>query len=100
MSQQVNRNGKCCFMQSRIIVHHQFQAKFIATFFKQGHTDQAPPMFAHKIDHFRGNVAGSSNKIAFIFTVLIIHHYNHFTILYILNCSFNTVQHKSYFLQK
>src|SRR5688500_10645956 len=100
MSQQVNRYGKSCFMKSRIIAHHQLQAQFIAMLFGQGYTDQAPAMFTHKIDYFRGNGGSGSNKISFIFTVLIIHYYYYFTFFNILNRRLNSVKHAVLFLAK
>src|SRR5688572_9237439 len=93
MSQQINRYRKCRFVKGGIITDHQFQPQFIAMLFGQGYTDQAPPMFTHKVDYFRGNGGGGSNKISFIFTVLIIHYYYYFTFFNILYRRLNSVKH-------
>jgi hypothetical protein len=50
-------------------------------------------MLAHKVDDFRGDVTGSGHKVAFIFPIFIIYHHHQLSRAYVLNGTFNTIQH-------
>ena len=99
MAQQVNRYGKSRFVQSRIIIYHQVELQFSAAVFFQGRADQSTPLFAHKIHYFGGHILCCSQKITFILTILIVHYNYQFTIFYVLNGTFNRIQHVLKFRQ-
>src|SRR5260221_11930198 len=93
MSQQIHRHRKRRLVKSRIIIYHEPQPQFVTTLFHQGGADQSPPMLAHKIDHFRGNIAGGSDKIPFILPVFVIYHDYELPLPDIFNMAFNSCQH-------
>lgn len=64
----------------------------MGTLFGEGGADKAPAMGGHKIDHFGGGVTGRGDKIAFVFTVLIVYYDNHLALPDILKGFFYSVQ--------
>src|SRR5436190_19260178 len=95
MSEQVDADSKSGFMQSSIFNYHWLEVKFHAAILQYGSTDKSPSMGAHKIDHFGCYVLSSSNKIAFILTILVVYHDNQLAFFYVLNGVFYTIQHMS-----
>ena len=76
-------------MVVRIFGHHLRQPQLVKAFTVHRHADQAAGMCCHKINCFRGNFISGNNDVTFIFTILIIHHNDHFPLPNILYCIFN-----------
>jgi len=93
MPEEVDRHGKSRFVEGRIIVNHQFEPQFVATFLYQGHADKSAPVFAHKIDDFGGYIPGGGDEIAFIFTVFVVNGDDHPTLFYVFYRAFNGIEH-------
>ena len=92
MTQQINRNCKCGFMQSRIIIYHQFKCEFITAFFNQRRANNPRPCLLIKFTT-SGSYVGCRNKIAFIFAVFIVNNNYEFAFFNIFNRTFNCIQH-------
>src|SRR4051812_1031958 len=97
MTEQVYGNSEGCFMKRCIIIHHQLKTQFFATFFRKCGTDETAAMLRHEIYDFRCNIPGSGDKVPFVFTVLIIYDNHEFSVLYILNGTFNRIEHVAVF---
>ena len=67
-------------MQGGIVIDHELKPQLIASFFRQGRTDQPTAFLAHKVDDFRGYVICCHDEIPFIFTILVIYHNDHLSI--------------------
>src|SRR5579884_1020783 len=46
--------------------------KAVADLRRQRQTDQAPPVFRHKIDNFRSDLLSCNREIAFVFAILVV----------------------------
>jgi hypothetical protein len=87
-------------MQGGVIVDHQLKAQLITSFFRQCGTDQSPALFAHEVDDFGGYVIRRHDEVAFVFTILIIHHYDHLSIPNVFYRTLDRIEHARFFLQK
>src|SRR5437899_1584138 len=90
MPKQIYRDSKRSFMQSSIIIYHQAQPQLVTPAFFHRRTDKPPPVLAHEIDHLRGDIPCSSDKITLILPILIINHDHQLASLYVLNGALNT----------
>src|SRR5690606_1345098 len=92
MPNKVYRYCKGCFMKGCVAPHHQFQPQFFATALNQWGANESSAMRGHKIHDFGGNTLGSTNEVAFIFSIFIIHNYNDFSISYGFYSFFYSIQ--------
>ena len=90
----VYRYGKRRFVIIGVLRHHRSKLQLVHDLGRRRHTNQAAGIFCHKVYCLGGAQLGRHNQVAFVLSVLIVSHQNHFTGLYRLDSLVNCIEFK------
>ncbi len=76
-SARFDRNGKCRFVNGRVVAHHLRNLQFVKPRPKQRDADEAAGLFAHEVDRFGRDFLGRHHQIALVFAILVVEHDDH-----------------------
>ena len=74
------------------IAHHERQSQLLTALAPEREANESSPMCRHVIDILRTHLLGSHDQIAFVFTILVIDHDDHFPGRYVADDVFDVAE--------